>query len=60
MQGEAPLVRFERGKRRRTRDVSDPGSSWCQAPRHVRNGRVRNAEEDEIGIVGVHGDAALL
>ena len=60
MQREAPLVRLERSKRRRSGDMPDPGLSRCQAPSHVRDGCVRNAEEHNIRIVGAHGDAALL
>ena len=59
MEREAALVRIERRERRRPGDVSHPGTSRCQAPRHVGNGRVRDAEEDDVGIVLAHGDAAL-
>src|SRR5207248_11727932 len=59
MERETALVRLERGERRRTGDVSHPGTSRCQTPRRVRNCRVRNAEENDVGIVFVHDDAAL-
>ena len=59
MEREPALVRIERGERRRSGDVSHPGPSRCQAPGHVGNGRVRNTEEDDVGIVLAHGDAAL-
>src|SRR6266516_2665935 len=39
--------------------MSDPAMSRCQAPGHVGNGRVRNAEEDDVRIVVAHGDAPL-
>ena len=59
MEREAALVRLERGQRRRAGDVSHPGTSRCQAPGHVGNGRVRDAEEDDVGVVLAHGYAAL-
>src|SRR5438105_13264910 len=36
----SPLVRVERGERRRPADVSDPAVSRGQSPGHVPNGRV--------------------
>jgi hypothetical protein len=56
---EPPLVRLQRGQRRGAGDMSHRGTSRCQAPRHVGDGRVRNAEEDDVRIVLAHGDAAL-
>src|SRR5204863_522406 len=56
---EAALVRHELCKRRSAGDVSDPATSRRQTPGRVRNGRVRHAEEDDIGIVARDRDPAL-
>jgi hypothetical protein len=39
--------------------MSHPGTSRCQTPRHVRNGRVRDAEEDDVRVFLAHDDAPL-
>src|SRR6185295_7233424 len=46
-------------KRRRAADVRDPGSDGYVA-RDGRDGRVWNAQDDESGIVIVHGQPSLL
>jgi predicted ATPase len=56
---EAALVRGERSERRRAGDVSHPGTSRGQTPGHAGNGHVRDAEEDDVGVVLAHADAAL-
>jgi hypothetical protein len=39
--------------------MTDPGASHRQLPGHLGDGRVRNAEEDDLRVVVAHRDAAL-
>src|SRR5437588_238198 len=58
MEAEAPLVRRERGERRRAADVRDPGAGLDPGGR-VCNRRVGDAERDELAAVLAQLDAAL-
>ena len=58
VQAEAALVRLERGERRRPADVREPRAGRSRR-RDLRDRPVRDAEEDELRVVGVEVQASL-
>jgi hypothetical protein len=59
MEREATLVRLQGGQPCCPRDMPHPGTSRGKFAGDVRDRRVRDTEEDDVGIVRAHGDAAL-
>ena len=56
--GEAPLVRVERGERRRAADMADPGAG-LDALRDLCDRAVRDAEDEQLGVVLEQAQATL-
>ena len=50
VQRKPPRVRIQRGERRRPADVSDPARPEGLSLGHVPNGRVRDAEQGDLGV----------